>query len=152
MTDIFDIKNLDFIYPFSGINLIIFIILSLFIIFLYIFLKNKKSEEKIIELKEEKDIIKIDYFDLLQKLKRNRKEIEKKDFYEEVSFIFRGFLEDDLWFLNFSKRTLAELQKEKIEKKYLDFLREIYFLEYREEKINLEKKEKIIKNLEKIIK
>jgi hypothetical protein len=97
--------------------------------------------------------------------------LESKDFLREISFIFRNFLEQDLWYKNFSKLTLKEiyeakswkLKVESLEKNNLEnwnlrftsdilrILEDIYFKEYKEENLTEKEKEKIFLEVKTII-
>lgn len=149
MKDIFDKKDMILGLPFSLEFLFIFIFLIIILYLIYYFFKNKKDE--VLVLEKEEIIEKTDFLKVLNNLKNELNILEDKIFFQKVSSIFRNFLEENLDYKDFSKKTLKEIKTLDLDWKYLDFLEKIYFLSYKENKISLEKKENLFKNLEKII-
>jgi hypothetical protein len=85
--------------------------------------------------------------------------LNSSNFLKETSFIFRGFLEQDLWYENFSKYTLKEIYEAKSWKlkvgsqinHIFKVLENIYFKEYKEENLTKKEKEKIFLEVKDII-
>lgn len=154
MTDIFDIKDIILPFPISIINTI-FVCIVFLVIYFLLFRKNEKFVEVVEEVEEEK----IDFREIILSFEKNYLLLESKDFLKEISFIFRYFLEQDLWYENFSKLTLDEIHKVKSWKLKAEsqinhifkVLEIIYFKEYKEEELTDKQKEKIFLDVKDII-
>ncbi len=147
MKDIYDIDWVLLGNMFSLENMGLFLVILFFLYLVYLFinrLKVEKKEERFIEVEKEK----INYLEKIEKIEEN---ILGKDFLQEISKLFRIFLEEEKEYKNFSKKTLEEILEEKnIEKDYRDFLKKIYFREYNGEDLELEARKEIILELIKI--
>ena len=121
---------------------IIFILLcfTLFFVFRFFRKKTEKIEEKIIEKQE------INFLESLEKIKNDT------NFLQEWLGLFSLFLEEKWWIKNVSKMTLDEVWKLKLEKKYFDIFKEIYFLVYDKKEVSLDKKYEIYSILKEIFK
>ena len=121
---------------------IIFILLcfTLFFVFRFFRKKSKKIEEKI-EKKQE-----INFLEELEKIKND------PNFLQEWLGLFSLFLEEKWWIKNVSKMTLDEVWKLKLEKKYFDIFKEIYFLVYDKKEVSSDKKYEIYSILKEIFK
>jgi hypothetical protein len=107
------------------------------------------------QIKEEK----LNFKEIILDFEKEYLSLESKDFLKEISFVFKGFLEEDLGYENFSKMTLEEiceveswkLKAESWTEKILKILEIIYFKEYKEENLTQKQKEKIFLEIKNII-
>ncbi|MDR2411062.1 MAG: hypothetical protein LBD88_00130 [Candidatus Peribacteria bacterium] len=92
MTDIYDIKDIVFPLPVSVFNTVLVIVIFLIIYFLLF----KRSHPSFLLSKEEEQDQKTDYRGLINEFEKNYMSLNSSNFLKETSFIFRGFLEQDL--------------------------------------------------------
>lgn len=152
MNDIFDIKNNLLWLPFSFFISIFFIICLSLVYFILNYLKNNKAKNKKVEIvKEEKEIIKIDFQKELSYLEENYLEIKTSLFYKKVSSLIRDFMEQEKNIKDISKMTLSEIKKLNLDSYLENLIKHIYFNEYLD-KENPEEKKEIIIEMKKIIK
>lgn len=154
MADIYDIKY-SILWDITSISKTILVCLVFFCLYFWLFRKKIIKSDQIAALSVKNiEEVKIDYKELISKFEKNYLSLDSKNFLKEISIIFRSFLEQNLWYKNFSKLTLKEivenweLRGENLE---LKFLRDIYFKEYKEEKLTDKEKEKIFLKVKDII-
>ncbi len=146
MTDIYDIKTNILWTPINIFYSILYILFFIIIVFLLKYLYSKKdvNKKEILIIKE-----KIDYNKILENIDIN---ISKEKFYKELSFIIKWFLEEEIK-KPISKMTFKEIKKIWLEKDIENLIKNIYYKEYQKDFYdNLEIREKIIKDISKIIK
>lgn len=145
MNDIYSLKEISLWLPINPLYTVLLCIIFVCIYFL-IFRKNKKNIKINTELILEKD--------------KNYKEIfysidflsmDSSEFIKEVSIFFRDFLENEKEIKNFSKLTLKEISYLDLEENYKLLIEELYFKEYKKEKIDEKDKKRIHKTIKEII-
>ena len=149
MTDIFDIKNLFLDYPISYFNTIILFLVFFTLIFILVFIWNKKNKIKN-DLIEEKTHLIIDFRTLINSFWEKYDYLDSKEFIKEVNHLFRTYLEQEKKYKDFSKLTLDELSGLDLSKDELSFIKDLYFKEYREQILEQDEKNEIYKNLVKL--
>lgn len=147
MKDIYEISWIMLPNPISFLDLWFFLLIILFLFFVYKFVnRDKKYIQKNEKIEIKKQDEKIDYLAKIWS-------ISEKDFFKDISSIFRLFLEKEKKYKNFSKLTLKEVVKEKnIEEKYKLFLENIYFKEYSWEDLGEKDREEVLGKLKSFIK
>lgn len=150
MTDIFDIKDFFLWDWFSYINTFIILIVFIWLISFFVFVKNKKNKIKndFIEQKENEIL---DFKAMLWIFEEKYYYLDSISFLKEINHIFRLFLEQEKWYTDFSKLTLEEIISLDLQKDHISFLKDLYFKEYREQFLDQDEKKEIFDNLLKII-
>lgn len=150
MTDIFDIKDFFLWDWFSYINTFIILIVFIWLISFFVFVKNKKNKIKndFIEQKENEIL---DFEAMLWIFEDKYYYLDSISFLKEINHIFRLYLEQEKWYTDFSKLTLEEIVSLDLKKDHISFLKDLYFKEYREQFLDQDEKKEIFDNLLKII-
>ncbi len=150
MTDIFDIKDFFLWDWFSYINTLIILLIFIWVVSFFVFVKNKKNKIKndFIEQKENEIL---DFKAMLWIFEEKYYYLDSINFLKEINHIFRLFLEQEKWYKNFSKLTLEEIISLDLQKDHISFLKDLYFKEYREQFLDQDEKKEIFTNLLKII-
>lgn len=150
MTDIFDIKDFFLGDWFSYINTFIILIVFIWLISFFVFVKNKKNKIKndFIEQKENEIL---DFKAMLWIFEDKYYYLDSISFLKEINHIFRLYLEQEKWYTDFSKLTLEEIVSLDLKKDHISFLKDLYFKEYREQFLDQDEKKEIFDNLLKII-
>jgi len=150
MTDIFDIKDFFLWDWFSYINTFIILIVFIWLISFFVFVKNKKNKIKndFIEQKENEIL---DFKAMLWIFEDKYYYLDSISFLKEINHIFRLYLEQEKWYTDFSKLTLEEIVSLDLRKDHISFLKDLYFKEYREQFLDQDEKKEIFDNLLKII-
>ncbi len=150
MTDIFDIKDFFLWDWFSYINTFIILIVFIWLISFFVFVKNKKNKIKndFIEQKENEIL---DFKAMLWIFEDKYYYLDSISFLKEINHIFRLYLEQEKWYTDFSKLTLEEIVSLDLKKDHISFLKDLYFKEYREQFLDQDEKKEIFDNLLKII-
>lgn len=150
MTDIFDIKDFFLWDGFSYINTLIILVVFIWLVSFFVFVKNKKNKIKndFIEQKENEIL---DFKAMLWIFEEKYYYLDSINFLKEINHIFRLFLEQEKWYKNFSKLTLEEIISLDLQKDHISFLKDLYFKEYREQFLDQDEKKEIFTNLLKII-
>lgn len=149
MQDIFDIKNLflwSIISYFNTIFLIVVFVL-LFITFIYVYNKKTKIKNDMIEEKEQ---VFLDISTLISAFWEKYDYLDSKEFIKEINHLFRTYLEHEKKYDDFSKLTLDEIVSLDLKKEEISFLKDIYFKEYREQRLENYEKKEIYENLVKL--
>ena len=150
MTDIFDIKDFFLWDWFSYINTFIILIVFIWLISFFVFVKNKKNKIKndFIEQKENEIL---DFKAMLWIFEDKYYYLDSISFLKEINHIFRLYLEQEKWYTDFSELTLEEIVSLDLKKDHISFLKDLYFKEYREQFLDQDEKKEIFDNLLKII-
>lgn len=148
MNDIFDINELYF-------QSRKWLFLSLFVFFTalitYLLSKYFKFNNKNKEVIENKIETKIDFEKEFLEFEKNIYVFSSKDFLQQISFLFKSYLEQEWNHKNITKMTLDELYWYSIDENSLSILNEIYYLEYRDLDVNFDKRSDIFSNIKKIV-
>lgn len=148
MNDIFDINELYF-------QSRKWLFLSLFVFFTalitYSLSKYFKFNNKNKEVIENKIETKIDFEKEFLEFEKNIYVFSSKDFLQQISFLFKSYLEQEWNHKNITKMTLDELYWYSIDENSLSILNEIYYLEYRDLDVNFDKRSDIFSNIKKIV-